>query len=498
MSAATEVETATFEKCSIILVDVLGTTTSLNFAKETLFPFVTKNAEEVLKSKWEEDSVKEAVKQLKEGEEEIDLDTAVNLIKELTESNSENPGLKTLQGIIYAKGYESGDLKAHVFNDVPVAFEAWAKTKKIAVYSTGSIESQKQLFTNSVEGDLSGHISKYFDQSVGVKTDSDSYKNIVEDLKVKPEEVLFLTDLIEEAKAAKAAGLFVAVITREGNPKLTDESKDFTVVSSFKEIVFENPAKRKNAEEAATNEEPPSKLPKTEETATIQEEKTTETVETEAMEVDNVSKDEKTDTKPVEEVKSEPVKSDENTENSKAELIETSVDAEPAVEQVKQNDNNESDKKEENEIGSTNQETIENKSSADSIEDTVDQAKPDDKDAKPTEVLEVSETVKEVEKPAEVSTTEEKSETKVEEEKENIKDLANAQEKGDEDVSTKKSNGEASVEVNGDPKTTEELNGKDVEDEKATSADDKIEEIQVKKAEASATSAETPAVSVEV
>lgn len=68
--------------------------------------------EEVLTAKWDDETLKSAVKQLKEGEDEINLEAAVKLVKDLTESESENAGLKTIQGIVYQKGYESGDLKA--------------------------------------------------------------------------------------------------------------------------------------------------------------------------------------------------------------------------------------------------------------------------------------------------------------------------------------------------------------------------------------------------
>lgn len=143
------------------------------------------------------------------------------------------------------------------------------------MYSSGSAESQKQVFSKSVEGDLSQYVSNYFDLSVGPKTESESYKKIVEKLAVKPEEIVFITDLIEgklqcsmfqlesrlilliifaEAKAAKSAGFSTALVAREGNPKLPEESKEFTVISSFKEITFENPAKRKITDEPAVTE----------------------------------------------------------------------------------------------------------------------------------------------------------------------------------------------------------------------------------------------------
>lgn len=72
----------------------------------------------------------------------------------------------------------------------------WANGKRVCVYSTGSVQSQQLLFTHSTEGDLSSHITEYFDQSVGLKTDAESYKTIVEKLQCKPDEVVFLTDSV--------------------------------------------------------------------------------------------------------------------------------------------------------------------------------------------------------------------------------------------------------------------------------------------------------------
>lgn len=119
--------------------------------------------------------------------------------------------------------------------------ELWGKSRKIAIYSTGSIEAQKQLFAHTEKGDLSAPIHKYFDQTViGSKTESGSYEKITKDLEMTAEQLLFITDNVEEAEAAKTAGLQVAVVKREGNADLPSEiEKKFTIISSFSEINFE-------------------------------------------------------------------------------------------------------------------------------------------------------------------------------------------------------------------------------------------------------------------
>ncbi|KAJ8966775.1 hypothetical protein NQ314_003313 [Rhamnusium bicolor] len=60
---------------------------------------------------------------------------------------------------------------------------------------------------------------------------------------------------MRKAKAAKTAGLLALLVTREGNEAIPEEaSKELLVVSSFKEVVFENPAKRKNEDETVPTE----------------------------------------------------------------------------------------------------------------------------------------------------------------------------------------------------------------------------------------------------
>lgn len=76
-----------------------------------MFPYATKQADDFLKTNWDDEVVKEAVKLLQDNGD-TDLKKATELFKELTEKNSENSGLKTLQGLIYKKGYADGELKA--------------------------------------------------------------------------------------------------------------------------------------------------------------------------------------------------------------------------------------------------------------------------------------------------------------------------------------------------------------------------------------------------
>lgn len=123
---------------------------------------------------------------------------------------------------------------------MPRNFEAWLQQgHKIYIYSSGSTEAQKLLFKNSLYGDLLKFISGHFDTNVGHKQDSQSYKNIVQEIDVNAGDILFLSDIPNEVVAAEEAGMRVIILDRPNNPtELTDDIKRrFTIVKTFDEIV---------------------------------------------------------------------------------------------------------------------------------------------------------------------------------------------------------------------------------------------------------------------
>src|SRR4030095_12851993 len=59
-------------------------------------------------------------------------------LEHLIDENRKSTPLKSIQGIIWKEGYESGELTSIVFDDVPRAFERWkAAGKTIAIFSSG-------------------------------------------------------------------------------------------------------------------------------------------------------------------------------------------------------------------------------------------------------------------------------------------------------------------------------------------------------------------------
>ncbi|XP_001359402.3 enolase-phosphatase E1 [Drosophila pseudoobscura] len=224
----------------VVLVDIEGTTTSISFVHDVLFPYAKNNVKKFLEESWESSSeVKQIVRELQQvpqyaeytatlrvPPQEVDVQVITGFVRYLIDKDLKVTPLKTLQGLIWQQGYETGELMGHVFNDVPGAFEAWREAGlRIAVYSSGSVAAQKLIFRYSIVGDLLTHLSAHFDTHVGHKQESQSYANIAQSLGEDPSHILFLTDIPGEAAAARSAGLQTIILQRPGNTPLTDDQK---------------------------------------------------------------------------------------------------------------------------------------------------------------------------------------------------------------------------------------------------------------------------------
>ena len=95
--------------------------------------------------------------------------------------------------------------------------------KLIAIYSSGSVLAQRLLFENTEAGDLTRYISNYFDTNVGGKKEKESYARIATKLNLSSSKILFISDVIAELDAARAAGMQTILSVRPGNAPPTNE-----------------------------------------------------------------------------------------------------------------------------------------------------------------------------------------------------------------------------------------------------------------------------------
>jgi len=217
----------------VLLLDIEGTTTPIDFVYKTLFPYANRKVEAFPAQQFRDPEMQPVLADLavqherdeREGArppalnqeaEEARLRFTVAYVHWLMAKDSKCTPLKSLQGKIWQQGYASGELHGVVYPDVPPAFERWRRQgREICIYSSGSVLAQQLLFRSTAAGDLTTHISAFYDTAIGVKTESESYRRIAESLHHATSEILFISDAISEIKAARLAGLHATLCVRD-------------------------------------------------------------------------------------------------------------------------------------------------------------------------------------------------------------------------------------------------------------------------------------------
>lgn len=222
----------------LLVLDIEGTTTSIAFVYETLFPFARRELVSFVTSGWDEPAVRGAAALMGA---DSSAEACITRALALMDGDVKDTGLKALQGLIWEAGYRSGELKGQVYPDVPLALAlAHDRGLSIAIYSSGSIAAQKLLFGHSEAGDLTAYLAAYFDTTTGPKKDAASYRAIADHFGFSPDHCVFATDNPDEAVAASEAGMQVYVVVRPGNPPLP-EGHAFHTVQTLTAIPFLTP-----------------------------------------------------------------------------------------------------------------------------------------------------------------------------------------------------------------------------------------------------------------
>lgn len=227
----------------VVLLDIEGTTTPKNFVYRTLFPYARERFHDFLRARFDDPDVRgDVALLLKEcgveegGARDARIALAHQCAMRLMDQDRKSTGLKSLQGKIWDAGFADGTLRADLFPDVFPAMKRWKERgKSISIYSSGSIQAQKLLFSHTGEGDLTPYLSRYFDTTSGPKIKRESYLTIARALEVRPEEVLFVSDAPSEITAAESAEMEVRWCVREGEAK-ADPLLPYPIVRSFDEI----------------------------------------------------------------------------------------------------------------------------------------------------------------------------------------------------------------------------------------------------------------------
>jgi len=194
-----------------ILTDIEGTTSSIAFVAETLFPYARERLPAFVAAHPDEAApILAEVAAMEPG------DPVATLTRWIDEDRKATP-LKTLQGMIWADGYRERAFTGHIYPDAAAALRRWHEAGiALYVFSSGSVAAQKLLFGHSDAGDLTPLFSGYFDTTTGPKREAASYQAIANAVGLAADEILFLSDTPQEIAAARDAGLSALLIDRNG------------------------------------------------------------------------------------------------------------------------------------------------------------------------------------------------------------------------------------------------------------------------------------------
>jgi len=219
-----------------ILTDIEGTTSSIHFVHDVLFPYARQHLAAYVRDHPAETAPLLDAVRAETGEPALDMAGCVARLLQWHDADRKIGPLKALQGLIWAQGYASGELRGHVYADAAAGLRRWhAAGIPLYVYSSGSVAAQKLIFGHSEQGDLAPLFSGHFDTAIGGKKEAASYRAIAAALDLPPARILFLSDVEAELSAAREAGLSVLLLAREGRP----DGSAFPVATSFDAILSE-------------------------------------------------------------------------------------------------------------------------------------------------------------------------------------------------------------------------------------------------------------------
>ena len=221
---------------STVLTDIEGTTTSLSFVKDVLFPHSRERIREFIHSNAQKAEVQEAIREVASvARISLELDAICDQLLTWIDEDKKIKPLKTLQGLIWERGYQQRDFYGHIYEDAYTRLCEWrAQGLRLGIFSSGSCKAQQLLFAHTPFGDLTPLFDFYFDTGVGMKQSPEAYLKIAQEMGTECSSILFLSDIEAELNAASSVGYRTTLLQRD-----TDQSTNTShhaVARSFLEI----------------------------------------------------------------------------------------------------------------------------------------------------------------------------------------------------------------------------------------------------------------------
>lgn len=225
----------------VLLTDIEGTTSSISFVREVLFPYARAALPDFVRAHGQEPEVRRWLDMAAVDAGGVCQDAVLaEVLQGWIDEDRKHTALKALQGMIWTEGYRSGDYRAHLYPDSAPALRAWhAAGHALYVYSSGSVPAQKLFFGHTEAGDLTGLFSGWFDTEVGGKREAASYRAIAARIGRGASDIVFLSDVVEELDAARESGFRTVLLDRREDypqPRTGAATHGHLRVESFERI----------------------------------------------------------------------------------------------------------------------------------------------------------------------------------------------------------------------------------------------------------------------
>lgn len=215
-------------KPKAVVIDMMSTAVKAGFIEKALYRFLRHHGQEVIQQKWgEKDFMETAAAVRRQVRQEAPFTPAMPPVADkkaameeqqtslfnnmiwMIDNGRESDAHYKLKYVIYVDGYEKGRLYTHVYSDVARNIRKWKEQGiRVFLFSHAWIMVQQLFMAKTNHDSLSGFIDGYYDnQTLGPMEQANSFKLLMDAIKVPSTDVIFLTKGVAEGRAAKESGI---------------------------------------------------------------------------------------------------------------------------------------------------------------------------------------------------------------------------------------------------------------------------------------------------
>lgn len=250
----------TTNKPKAVVIDMMSTAVKAGFIEKALYRFLRNHGLEVIQQKWgDKDFMETATAVRRQVRQEAPFNASMPPVADkndpmdqqqqtlynnmiwMIENGRETDAHYKLKYAIYVDGYDKGRLYTHVYSDVARNIRKWkGQGIRVFLFSHAWVVVQQLFMAKTNHEPLSAFIDGYFDnRTLGPMEQAQSFRMLMNNIKVPAGEVIFLTKGVAEGRAAKEAGIHsILVISHRHQMERYDKNdlQAFERIRSFVSI----------------------------------------------------------------------------------------------------------------------------------------------------------------------------------------------------------------------------------------------------------------------